>query len=448
MEDAQIRELEGLLTQATGRIVLRPGPAAARTIDLATYADLLQRCRRFHDPDSRQLIASHTLTIEESAVKDRLLEVIRRELSERVLDDKVHSGTFVVEGGRIDGTPIDEILQNLLVRSIVDGSIAATEAFAECVSASSFSYSHFVLLTSLTLDAPVDVFDKVRLIPLPAYPSGLPPFMPTVIRYGGYEEVVLSKVVLCIEKTVAPVFHRPTGESPAGHFSTTLASNDVSDFDPSAFCQALSLASRCSIRSTMQWNTLLDYEVYDLRSEPGIGTTGWGSSSPHLGLLRSPFITKGTLTESGLQDAREFYRRIVGLDQKTSEHLRVPIERWMRSMEQWETVDKMIDLGIALESLYLPDNRDELRFRFALRAAWHLGDDRADRERLYEIFKEIYNLRSKAVHEGRLPGTVTVRGQTKGTSDFIKEGHELCREAICKVIRAGELPNWDSIVLG
>ena len=450
MEDPQVHELERLLAQAKDNITLSPGPAAPRRIGLDVYRDLLLRCRRFHDPDSRLLIANLTPAIEETAVRDRLLEIVRRELAGHIQDDRVHSGTCVIEGGSVDGTPIEEILLNLLVRSIADGPGVAARAFTDCVSAPSFSYSHFVLLTSLTLDAPVDVFDRVQLIPLPAYRSGLPPFMPTVIHYGGATEMVLSKVVLRVEKTVAPVFHRPTGESPRSHYSTTLASEDTPNLDFRALYQALSLASGGSVRPTMQWNALLDYEIFDLRTDRVIGTTAWSSNSPHVDLLRSPSTPKATLTESGLRDLRELYRMIVGLNPKTREHLQVPIERWMRSMEQWETVDRMTDLAIALESLYLggDDNRSQRGHRLALRATWHLANDRSDRERLSDIFKSIYDLRSQAVHEGQLDRTVAVPGQPESTYDFIGEAQERCREAICTVIRAGELPDWGSVVLG
>ena len=450
MEDPQVQELERLLAQAVEHIALRPGPTAPRMIGLDDYRYLLLRCRRSHDPDSRHLIASLTPAIEETAISDRLLELVRRELSRHIQDDRVHSGTCVIGGWSVDGTPIEEILQNLLVRSIADGPDVAARAFADCVSAPSFSYSHFVLLTSLTLDAPVEVFDRVQLIPLPSYPRGLPPFMPTVIRYGGDTEMVLSKVVLRVDETVAPVFHRPTGESPRSHFSTTPASEETPNLDFSALYQALSLASGGSVRPTMQWDALLDYEIFDLRTDRVIGTTGWGSNSPHVGLLRSPFAPRVTLTESGLRDLQDLYRMIACLDPATREHLQVPIERWMRSMEQWETVDRMIDLSIALESLYLggDDDRSQRGPRLARRAAWHLADDRSGHERLSDIFKAIYDLRSQAVHEGRLDRTVTVGGQTTSRYDFIGEAQELCRQAICAVIRAGELPDWDSLVLG
>lgn len=449
MDDTQIRELEGLLAEAMDSIVFPLGPVAPPVGGLAAFRDLLRRCRRFHDPEGHLAIANLSPDIEDVATRERLLEIIRRELSEHIFDDRLHSGTAVIGGGSTDGTPINAVLQNLLVRSIADDPAYAAQAFAHCVSAQSFSYLHFVLLTSLTLETPLDVFNGVQLIPLPAYRSGLPPFMPTVIRYGGDTEMVLSKVVLSVEKTVKPVFHRPTGDAAKNHFSTALASDEGPDLDLRAFCQALSLASGCSVRPTFQWDALLDYELFDLRPNRVIGTTGWASSSPHVGLLRSPPTRTGTLTESGLQDAQELYRLLVGLDAITREHLQIPIERWMRSMEQWETVDRMIDLGIAFESLYLRDTKQgEFRFKLALRAAWHCASDRSGRERLFGIFKKIYDLRSQAVHQGKLRGTVTVRGQATDTNEFVWKAQERCREAICRVIRAGRLPDWNSLVLG
>ncbi len=448
MEDPLVREVESVLVQALDKVVLTRGPTAPQ-MTLADYRYALQRCRRHHDPDRHVLISGLVPDVEESATRDRLLEIVRRELSDHIEDDRAHSGTCVVGGASVAGTPVDEILQNLLVRSIADSPAVAARAFAACVAATSFSFSHFVVLTSLTLDAPVDLFDQVRLIPLPATRGELPPFMPTVIRHGGDTETVLSRVVLCVEKTVKPVFHRPTGESPRSHFRVATASEDLGELDLRALCQAISLASGCSVRPTMQWNALLDYEIFDLRTDRGIGTTGWGSASPHVGLLHSPLSRRqGTLTEEGRRGARQLYDQIVRLDPKVREGLQIPIERWMRSMEQWEMVDGIIDLGIALESLYVRDGGGEVTFKLALTAAWHLADDRPGRKRLYELFKKIYGLRSDAVHGREIKRNVTVGGQAMSTHDLVREAQKICREAICAVLRAEKLPDRDKLILG
>ena len=106
-------------------------------------------------------------------------------------------------------------------------------------------------------------------------------------------------------------------------------------------------------------------------------------------------------------------------------------------------VDVFVNLGTALESLYLNDTgyTGELRFRMALRAAWYLGNDTVDRSSRFADFKTIYDRRSKAVHTGNLT-------QNERAPEFMANAQELCRESIVKIIEDGELPNWDQLVLG
>ncbi len=71
-----------------------------------------------------------------------------------------------------------------------------------------------------------------------------------------------------------------------------------------------------------------------------------------------------------MQEALALYRARRGLDTETARRLVVPIDRWIRSRTDRLTVDKFIDLGIALESLYINEgSTTELRFSLALRAA-------------------------------------------------------------------------------
>ena len=110
----------------------------------------------------------------------------------------------------------------------------------------------------------------------------------------------------------------------------------------------------------------------------------------------------------------------------------------------------MIDLGIAFESLYLPSNNvDQLTFQFRLRASWHLGEDKAHRGKLMDEFREIYSLRSKAVHNGELPQRAKIRrGESVPMSEFIPRAQDLCLKSIKKILEDGEFPDWKSLVLG
>ena len=66
--------------------------------------------------------------------------------------------------------------------------------------------------------------------------------------------------------------------------------------------------------------------------------------------------------------------------------------------------DISIDLGIALEALLLHEqnkkNRGELRFRLGLRGAWLVGSDGNERAEILKLLREVYDLRSIAVHSG------------------------------------------------
>lgn len=65
-----------------------------------------------------------------------------------------------------------------------------------------------------------------------------------------------------------------------------------------------------------------------------------------------------------------------------------------------ERDQKLIDLVIALETLFSPGNEGELRFRIAQRAAILLGKEAEERKTLMKFFKTVYDARSQIVHSG------------------------------------------------
>ena len=109
---------------------------------------------------------------------------------------------------------------------------------------------------------------------------------------------------------------------------------------------------------------------------------------------------------SEITEAKDFYQTLVNLDSNVFAKLQIPIDRWIKSKAEDNPVDKVIDLGIAFESLYLSgiDSKTELRFRFSLHAAWHLGKNKEQRRALMKEFKAIYDWRSTLLFtQGKLP---------------------------------------------
>ena len=95
-------------------------------------------------------------------------------------------------------------------------------------------------------------------------------------------------------------------------------------------------------------------------------------------------------------------------NQKAKGIFQIAIERWRPSKTYQNSEDKMIDLCIAFESLYLPGIKDELKFRLGVRATWFLGENKDDRKRLLTDFKKIYDCRSTVIHGGELKKSITI----------------------------------------
>ena len=135
-----------------------------------------------------------------------------------------------------------------------------------------------------------------------------------------------------------------------------------------------------------------------------------------------------------MEEAVSIYEALNHLDEGTNQKLGVPVKRWIKSKTDQSMTDSFIDLGIALESLYLDHRTEELGFRLRLRAASLMKDVR-----------KIYELRSQAVHQG-------VIKHSKENLSWMAKAQELCGKSIIKTIHhvreSGQLPNWERLEMG
>jgi hypothetical protein len=122
-------------------------------------------------------------------------------------------------------------------------------------------------------------------------------------------------------------------------------------------------------------------------------------------------------------------------------HLRLVMQRLIRAMRRGTAVDSAIDLGIALEGLYLSDGGGELSFRIRIRSARFLGDTQADRKRIFDLMGDIYDLRSRAVHSGAVAATPKGRP----VQDVLQEGFSIAAETARRFITNG-VPKWDDVM--
>ena len=294
----------------------------------------------------------------------------------------------------------------------------------------------------------IRVSDGIRLVLFPLNASEFPPYLfdqrfSHVLSSAG-SSFFRRKTVLIIDHTVSPLFCKPPidNENP---FEIKTKSTEFPNFDIQRFCHAFSLVTNYPVEPVLQWSYIDEDELFN----PQRITTEIINLHTPKTLSRVAIID-----ETHIEKIKKRYRELTNLPSDVGKKLRIPIDRWIKSETEENPVDKMVDLGIALESLYLSgiESKNEIRFRFSLHAAWHLGDPKEQRRALMKEFKAIYDWRSAVVHTGKLPKKGSGKKKKLYTQEevreFITRAQDLCRRSILKILKDGKFPDWNDLVLG
>lgn len=100
--------------------------------------------------------------------------------------------------------------------------------------------------------------------------------------------------------------------------------------------------------------------------------------------------------------------------------------------------DSILDLSIALESIYQSD-QTELSYKLATRAGYFLGSDPEQRKRIFNCVRKFYKVRSKIVH-----GKET---STKELKETFEDGFALACNTLFKSLSTGYPCDWDKLVM-
>ena len=452
MTEERKQELRRLLEEAMRSLVVRLYSGDRSSMCLEEYTRHLRECWTTYSQDAKRIVFRFGPRIVSSGTETKLLDFMERELGKFVHEGRILSATFFILGGRSDGIQVRELMQQLLRIAIVWGVDGAVSAFDKCTVDASSSFRVVALLEGVTLDEQKQVFEGIELVPLPESTSGLPRYLPLAPPTGISEDFFCSKTVLIINYSISPIFHKPhllastldEFDSQKDRFRVEVYGGRFPDFNETdfheTFCGALSLACNSPVQISLTWEWLAEDEFFNVSHGVIGGTTG----------RYGPFGSKPEDGTAHVEEAKRMYKILVNMGTDDGKRLHIAIARWIESKGPTNDVDSIIDLGIALEVLYLSDMGDnrELSFRLRLRAAWHLGRDEEDRKKMLKRFGEIYNCRSNAVHNGELGRTVKSGGNQIPTREFIERSQDLCRESIMKIINAGGFPDWDRLILG
>ena len=475
MTEQRKEELRQLLNEAmenleiVSRFTYPPMPS----IDIDKYKWHLRKSWTSYSPNSAWFVNHYKIDTTEDT-KSKLLDFIKTELDPFINEDRILLGTFIVLSGLGNGVTLNEFLEKLLQIAIFGGIEEGVSAFERCTTKdASVSFEFVALLEGVTLETEVEVFKGIRLVPLPS--TGIVENLPRCL--GSLSPTDSSrffrKTLFIIEYSISPLFSKPYVQTNTDvnitidedhklrkNFLVEVKGGKFPEYANSVFtvfhqrfCQALSLACNSGVKYAMNWNFLAEDELLNINPNHA-RWVGWHSG---------PFGDPIKVGDTQIEEAKRLYEILVDTASNTTskigKELQIAIKRWIQSKTNKNDVDKIIDLGVAFESIYLPKNKtDQLAFQFRLRAAWHLGKDKSERRELIDEFDAIYTLRSQAVHNGELSPTVKIKkgnqneqGKSVPTSEFLPRAQELCRASIIKILKEGEFPDdayWKDLILG
>jgi len=102
------------------------------------------------------------------------------------------------------------------------------------------------------------------------------------------------------------------------------------------------------------------------------------------------------------QEARDLFERVLTQNGRFPP---VAYRRHMLSLEKESLEDQLLDLWIALESLFVPDGtKGEITFKVRFRMAYYFGESFEERKQIVDFIKSSYSHRSEIVHSGKQLG--------------------------------------------
>lgn len=299
------------------------------------------------------------------------------------------------------------------------------------------------LVVPLTISRAVQPCEGVNIVPLAWSTNKLPSNLPLFQVQSSVD--FLGRSLVYVDSETKPALFPPVEwsldrQEVRSELTPKVSLDTIRD--------ALSLEADFHVDHGLVWD---DYGEFSALVNQGMSVRG--------SLIRLPFRgPQFTNADTGVskiladnEDILELSaERICGYFrslERASPRTRLAVSRWRMAKDRTRGLpDRLIDLRIAFESLFLPDKpTQELKFRLAVSGAWFVGENASDRHRVWKTLCEAYKLSSVAVHGGNvLKGT----GTTVIDPDrVLTDGLAVCRKGIMRVLDDGPITDGPNLFL-
>ena len=439
----EVHDLEPLLHRASPLIVGQGRGGQLSPREFATLRSLLLEKRQRYISMHNATLHTHTFKILDESICDEMRDFIRHSLAQHFHNDRILSAGSFVSAVTGEGFHIDELLGKLTELTVLWGPSQAARMYVESIHESSSKGMWICVLDGIGVTETIELYDGIRLEPIPKSTSDFPPYLSDRLTTHLPEIRLMGATMLIQAIVFSPKFLNPTkGQkltSDPDPFEITGATTDARDYNRHDLYEALSLAFNTHVTTAANWWYM---DADDMANVGRTGTTGGLSISGNPSIRSSPKVSASQVSEF-----RQLHSAIVSLSPSRRKELNIPIGRLIASHGTRDLPDRIVDLGIALESIYLDGEFGELKYKLSTRAAKRLGGDVDDSLQIYNDLRVFYDkLRSKAVHTGRVPSTVQMNGQQLDTTAALARIQALCGQAVRKIMADGR-PDWEKMLL-
>lgn len=490
MTEKRKEELTQLLRKAMQSVIIEV-PEGEEPISVEKYRECAQAFRESYRPDLSFIFLYYRPNIQDEAVKSKLFNFLKEELADYISEYEavppythwIQTAKRAIRGpSRLIPIPLDSILEKLLEIVIANGVEQAILTLDRGTRDTIGTFEKIIFLQGLlvhysgtTREArEVHIAEGIRLVQLPSSSEELPPYLfhekliPNLFHERSLPNlfhesfipmadntrfsIFSHALLLIIDYTVSPLFCKPSIkelvselDKSEDRFEIKIESAEFPNFDVDKFCQALSLIANYAVESLLTWQYIGEDDLFNV--------DGWFPKVMDNLAMPDYGSGIGIINETDINKAKCVYKLLTNPSSNIGEKLKIPIDRWIKSKAEDNPIDKIVDLGIALEALYLSEGtKEQLTLQFRLRAAWHLGENKEQRKALMKEFKAIYDWRSTVVHTGKLPEKGSGKKKKPYTQEevreFITRAQDLCRDSILKILEDGKFPDWNDLILG
>ncbi|MDO9069183.1 MAG: HEPN domain-containing protein, partial [Deltaproteobacteria bacterium] len=132
---------------------------------------------------------------------------------------------------------------------------------------------------------------------------------------------------------------------------------------------------------------------------------------------------------------------VLQLSKDLRNKVEVAASRLIMARNRVSPANKALDGCICLEALLTDNQKTELTYKLALRAALLVGVDVDDRREIRKKLQDFYDLRSRAVH-----GVVDKSKETD--SQVARDGMSICARVLQKIVELKAIPKWADLEMG